>query len=304
AGHSVGQVYLVDFDSVKTGATRSDQTMTIVGTYGYMPPEQFSGQAKPASDLYSLGATLIYAAIGKHPADLPQKSMRIEFEPHVSLSSNLVAWLKWMTDPNIDRRPSSVSQAIQRLRESDLETGLSLTKPLKQPSGSKIRVRRTPKTLEIVLPNHVKLSDYLYLAVMTGFMSLLTSGIWVATTFAEDNDQPLIFLLLMVLMFPTLIAAICSIVNLINKSIAFVVDSSTKLLIEPNSITETDYFGQIKRYKISQARVKVVCDRKISFVELRVSGHTFNLPTSNQAEREWLVYTLRQKLQVPIIYAE
>ena len=116
-GNRVGQVYLVDFDSVKTGATRSDYTITIVGTYGYMPPEQFSGNARPASDLYSLGATLIYASSGKHPADLPQKNMHIEFEPHVNISPNLVAWLRWMTNPNLDRRLKSATQAIQILEE-------------------------------------------------------------------------------------------------------------------------------------------------------------------------------------------
>lgn len=32
---------------------------TIVGTYGYMAPEQFRGGAQPASDVYALGATLL-----------------------------------------------------------------------------------------------------------------------------------------------------------------------------------------------------------------------------------------------------
>ncbi len=31
----------------------------IVGTYGYMAPEQFRGAAQPASDLYGLGGTLL-----------------------------------------------------------------------------------------------------------------------------------------------------------------------------------------------------------------------------------------------------
>ena len=39
SGNSIGQVYLVDFGSVQTLATRAGQTITVVGTYGYMPPE-------------------------------------------------------------------------------------------------------------------------------------------------------------------------------------------------------------------------------------------------------------------------
>ncbi|MGB3534227.1 MAG: protein kinase [Microcoleaceae cyanobacterium] len=58
SGNSPGTVYLVDFGSVKT--VIQSGTITIVGTYGYMPTEQFGGKTTPASDLYSLGATLIY----------------------------------------------------------------------------------------------------------------------------------------------------------------------------------------------------------------------------------------------------
>ncbi len=56
--YSEGQVYLVDFGSVQAAACERG-TITVVGTYGYMPPEQFGGRAVPASDLYGLGATLI-----------------------------------------------------------------------------------------------------------------------------------------------------------------------------------------------------------------------------------------------------
>lgn len=38
---------------------------TIVGTYGYMAPEQFRGEAQPASDLYGLGATLLFLLSGQ-----------------------------------------------------------------------------------------------------------------------------------------------------------------------------------------------------------------------------------------------
>ncbi|WP_333356323.1 serine/threonine-protein kinase [Microcoleus sp. B3-A4] len=65
SGNSVGDVYLVDFGSVQTLAARKGSTITVVGTYGYMPPEQFGGRNVPASDIYSLGATLIYLATGK-----------------------------------------------------------------------------------------------------------------------------------------------------------------------------------------------------------------------------------------------
>ncbi|HIK30485.1 MAG TPA: serine/threonine protein kinase [Oscillatoriales cyanobacterium M4454_W2019_049] len=78
SAHSMGKIYLVDFGSVQNMAATEGGTFTVVGTYGYMPPEQFGGRAVPASDLYSLGATLMYLLTGRHPADLPQKNLQID----------------------------------------------------------------------------------------------------------------------------------------------------------------------------------------------------------------------------------
>ncbi|MEG3862390.1 serine/threonine protein kinase, partial [Microcoleus sp. herbarium12] len=108
SGNSVGEVYLVDFGAVQTLATQQGKTVTVVGTYGYMPPEQFGGRAVPASDLYGLGATLIALITKQHPADLPQQDLQIEFEQFTQLSPGFTSWLKWMTHPSLERRPASV----------------------------------------------------------------------------------------------------------------------------------------------------------------------------------------------------
>ena len=51
-----GQLVLIDFGAVSD--VLKDPSMggsTVAGTYGYMAPEQFRGDAFPASDLYALG---------------------------------------------------------------------------------------------------------------------------------------------------------------------------------------------------------------------------------------------------------
>ena len=111
SGNTPGEVYLVDFGSVQTVAHGG--TVTVVGTYGYMPPEQFGGRSLPASDLYGLGATLIYLATGQHPADLPQNDSHIEFKQLTSLSRSFVHWIEWMTNPSLTERPTSAQDAIQ-----------------------------------------------------------------------------------------------------------------------------------------------------------------------------------------------
>ena len=82
-----------------------------------MPPEQFGGRAVPASDLYSLGATLIALITKQHPADLPQKDLQLEFEQFTQLSPAFTNWLKWMTDPSLERRPASVQIAKEVLQK-------------------------------------------------------------------------------------------------------------------------------------------------------------------------------------------
>lgn len=117
SGNSVGEVYLVDFGAVQTLATQQGKTVTVVGTYGYMPPEQFGGRAVPASDLYGLGATLIALITKQHPADLPQQDLQLEFEQFTQLSPGFTNWLKWMTHPSLERRPASVQIAKEVLKK-------------------------------------------------------------------------------------------------------------------------------------------------------------------------------------------
>ncbi|MFM9265010.1 serine/threonine-protein kinase [Tychonema sp. BBK16] len=130
SGNSVGEVYLVDFGAVQTLATQQGKTVTVVGTYGYMPPEQFGGRAVPASDLYGLGATLIALITKQHPADLPQQDLQLEFEQFTQLSPGFTNWLKWMTHPSLDRRPASVQIAKEVLEKPQTINKYSL--PLKQ----------------------------------------------------------------------------------------------------------------------------------------------------------------------------
>ena len=108
------QVFLVDFGSVKS-LSSGDTALTQVGMNGYMPPEQAGGLALAVSDLYSLGATLINAMTGVHPAALQSGSLRINFESVVNLSPDLSAWLKRLTEPSLDQRWTSAREALDAL---------------------------------------------------------------------------------------------------------------------------------------------------------------------------------------------
>ena len=152
SGHSQGKLYLVDFGSVQAPYVNPSGTLTIVGTYGYMPPEQFGGRAEPASDIYSLGATLIYLVTGCHPADLPQHSLRIRFEAKATqINLSVRKWLRWLTAPEINQRPASASEALQGLKTM-LESGTLNELSGNYLSQSRILVNRQEERLDIVLP--------------------------------------------------------------------------------------------------------------------------------------------------------
>ncbi len=193
SGNSVGQVYLVDFGSVQAAASEGG-TRTIVGTYGYMPPEQFGERAVPASDLYALGATLIYLASGQHPADLPQRNLRICFENYVSLSNTFIDWLQWMTELFLEQRLESANHALQALEHETLRKKQLLV-PVK-PQDSKVVLTKNHNLLEIYIPPKgfsLELLPVIGFAVIwNGFLvnwyfialSTWSSGGWLAAFFA------------------------------------------------------------------------------------------------------------------------
>ncbi|MCF2971585.1 serine/threonine protein kinase [Synechococcus sp. Nb3U1] len=150
------QVYLVDFGSVQAAAPREQGSYTVVGSYGYMPLEQFGGRTVPASDLYSLGATLIHLLTGQHPADLPQEGSRVLFEQAVQLSVPFRDWLRWITEPLVGDRPASAQQALEALENLEHHPGLlrleAATVPTRQPAGSLIQLSKSEQTFQLVIP--------------------------------------------------------------------------------------------------------------------------------------------------------
>ncbi|NEQ66472.1 MAG: serine/threonine protein kinase [Symploca sp. SIO2D2] len=116
-----GKVYLVDFGAVQTVYNQTiGGSKTLVGTFGYMPFEQFQGKVHCASDLYSLGCTLIFLLTHRSPADLPQKRMKIDFRQGLDISNGFATWLERMSEPMLETRFQSATEAIQPLQQPDL----------------------------------------------------------------------------------------------------------------------------------------------------------------------------------------
>jgi serine/threonine protein kinase len=171
SGHSVGEVYLVDFGSVQNQAAKFGGTITVVGTYGYMAPEQFGGRSVPASDLYGLGATLIYLVTGLHPTELPQQDLRIQFADRVThLNSNLIDWLQWMTEPSLNKRLSSAGESLRLLNNPRIDKSFRAV----QPPDSDIELIKNSEFIEIVIPPQ---------GIGFGLIALLSAAVYASIVF-------------------------------------------------------------------------------------------------------------------------
>ena len=144
-----GRVYLVDFGAVQDQAVLEGATFTVVGTYGYVPMEQFGGRAVPASDLYALGATLIHLLTGVVPADLPQHDARIQFADRVSVDRGFVNWIGKLTEPSLSERLSTAHHALEALKNKHT---LSPAITSYKPTGSQIQLKKSASQLEIRIP--------------------------------------------------------------------------------------------------------------------------------------------------------
>lgn len=111
---SAGELFLIDFGSVLLRADAAGGS-TVAGTFGYMAPEQFSGQALPASDLYALGATLVHLLSGTAPAEMPHERLQLGFESYLRGAPGLVSWLRRLLAPLPEDRFASARDALSWL---------------------------------------------------------------------------------------------------------------------------------------------------------------------------------------------
>jgi|GEM_PF-3083994 len=110
-----GRWVLIDFGAIQAKAAATSGGSTIIGTTGYMAPEQFLGRAEPATDLYALGATVVHMLSHVHPADLPLKRMKLDYRKKVKTSDHLLDVLDKLLAPSVEDRFRSAKQVTKAL---------------------------------------------------------------------------------------------------------------------------------------------------------------------------------------------
>lgn len=185
---------LIDFGAVQRIAHGGVGGSTVVGTSGYMPPEQLMGRAQSATDLYALGATCVYLASGIEPSQLPVERMRLRFREYVDLSGRLASILEKMLEPDITERFATAEDVLDALntpgseplptsrgatppktlatREDALQERITYP-PILAPQS---RVQLVDGLLQIALPIHVNFPT----ARLFAGLGVALLGLWMA----------------------------------------------------------------------------------------------------------------------------
>jgi eukaryotic-like serine/threonine-protein kinase len=118
-----GKLVLIDFGAVQDLSQKSQASMassdsetyqpTVVGTPGYVAPEQSEGNATWSSDIYSLGMTAIQFVTGQYPLYLPKDDRGgVKWRDLAKVSDELASILDRMIELNLDARYGDTTSVL------------------------------------------------------------------------------------------------------------------------------------------------------------------------------------------------
>ena len=128
-------VYVVDFGFASLGNKEISASSVFKGTPGFIPPEQAIAPTT-ATDLYSLGVTIICLLTGKNALDLqqlvtPDNPYQLKFKPLIShLNPQFIRWLGKMVQPKSRDRFKNAGEALKALEPLNLTPELTTNNSL------------------------------------------------------------------------------------------------------------------------------------------------------------------------------
>lgn len=136
-----GRTMLIDF-GIARWVNKEEKGVTAVGTMGYAPPELFSGNVEPSSDIYSLGSTMFHLLTGADPQSNPL--LIFDFQKHPRprqinsrLSDQIEKIILRMVEYNADKRYRTAAEVRNELQKhlENLKSGNATFGITKAPSA-------------------------------------------------------------------------------------------------------------------------------------------------------------------------
>ncbi len=140
---------IVDFGGVRV-ALKPGGGSTMVGTFGYIAPEQLYGEATPATDLFSLGVTIAALASGTSGDQLPRQGLTIDVDSVLG-GSHLAPLVSRMVEPDPARRPQSAADALALLDDDSAVDAVDLRPLVDSASTTSREPDAAPRFISLLL---------------------------------------------------------------------------------------------------------------------------------------------------------
>lgn len=126
-----GNIKIIDFGIAREYKELSLADTTVLGTKGYAPPEQYSGQTDPRSDIYALGMTMHHLLTGIDPRTGEMHMPVRRWNPELSEGIEII--IEKCVEPAAENRYQSCADLLYDLEHPEL-----ITKGFKQQQRKKL----------------------------------------------------------------------------------------------------------------------------------------------------------------------
>lgn len=115
-----GHIKIIDFGIAREYKAQSLSDTTVLGTKGYAPPEQYSGQTDQRSDIFALGMTMHHLLTGVDPRNGDPYVPVRQWNPEIS--EGVEAIIDRCVEPVAENRYQSCADLLYDLEHPDLVT--------------------------------------------------------------------------------------------------------------------------------------------------------------------------------------
>lgn len=181
-----GSLVLIDFGAVKDVLNKTRRGgPSVAGTIGFMAPEQLTGHAEPATDLFGAGALAVALLSRRDPADMLDDDGRLDWLRHVSVSPKVEGFLRSLLAPRTDDRPASARAALEALDTARRGAAEPPKAPPSKPSAPSPR----PVAPASQAPARAQQGSSARMVGLLG-AAVALAGLGVATVVSSQSDAP------------------------------------------------------------------------------------------------------------------